>query len=433
MIKRSQGEDYAHQFVKTVLRSRDDLKVPGELIELVYRELSRQEEIASSARDQWGNWEWPYAAAVRKGNLYRPHLDEAILEWAVQNGHALPEAASHRWPGGKRFALCLTHDVDFISRRSTSGAFVRELLSRVARVPYRQKRFVASQCLRQVAKLLAGPLLSRLRSDEYHCFDLCMDLEAKHGFTSTFFMFAEHLPNPHMWDCGYSHGDQLQFYGARVTVREMIRDMRQRGWDIGLHGSYHAATNLAALCEEKRQVEESVEAPVETIRHHYLHYDARVTPALHEQAGFKADSTQGFNRNVGFRAGTSFPYFSWNHQAQRATQVWEIPMHIMDGPLFQLNSLECDLGTAIAYMKTLMDRIEAVGGCLTVNWHPCWLSLPAFAGMYRAILEEAARRAAWGCNASGLVAWWQIDRGKVPSDNSSRDLSTVLNPNRSYV
>jgi hypothetical protein len=182
----------------------------------------------------------------------------------------------------------------------------------------------------------------------------------------------------------------------------MMREMLQRGWDIGLHGSYFSATDLSALLEEKRQVEECAGAPIQTIRHHYLHYDARITPSLHGQAGLKADSTQGFNRNIGFRAGTSFPYYCWNHQDQRTTNVLEIPLHVMDGPLLTSYGLGCNTDMAITYMKMMMDRIAAVGGCLTLNWHPSWLGQGIYAEVYQAILAEAVKRNAWGCSIASL-------------------------------
>ena len=382
----------------------DSALIPEDLLRLVFRELSRQEETESSIRDQKGNWEWPYSEASIEGALYVPRLDVAVLKWAETRGGA---KCLSRWPGNRPFAVCLTHDVDFISRRSASLSFVSELARRWRRGGSGHAYQWAHLFFRNTLKFFAGPILRFRHADEYHCFDTCMDMEAKYGFKSTFFFFAEHLPAPHMWDCGYSHSDRLQFYGTRVTVRQMMREMLRRGWDVGLHGSYHAATDLSALREEKRQVEDSARETIQSIRHHYLHYDARITPSLHEEAGIKSDSTQGFNRNIGFRAGTSFPYLCWDHQAQRATDVLEIPMHIMDGALFQPNELACNTETAIGNVRTLVDRVAAVGGCLTVNWHPCWLNLHSYRDAYEFILAETYRRNAWGCGMKQMLNWTQ--------------------------
>jgi peptidoglycan/xylan/chitin deacetylase (PgdA/CDA1 family) len=295
--------------------------------------------------------------------------------------------------------------VDFISRRATSLRFIGELARRCVKVRSGRFKLSTSQLVRHLAKYLSGPLIRFQKKDEYHCFDRCMEFEAQFGFKSTFFFFAEHLPTPHIWDCGYSHTDKVEFYGLRMTVRAMMREMLQRGWDIGLHGSYCSATDLSALKEEKRQMEESAGATVQAIRHHYLHYDVRVTPSLHERAGLKADSTHGFNRNIGFRSGTAFPYYCWSHQDQRSTNILEIPLHVMDGSLLSAQGLECDIDMATTYMKMMMDRIAAVGGCLTLNWHPSWLSLKPYREAYEWILREARERNAWGCTVQSLLRW----------------------------
>jgi len=63
------------------------------------------------------------------------------------------------------------------------------------------------------------------------------------------------------------------------------------------------------LKRQKGALEKALDHEVVSIRQHYLHYDIRVTPAVHAETGFKYDSTQGFNDNVGFRFGT---YYSWH-------------------------------------------------------------------------------------------------------------------------
>jgi len=391
---------YAVSWVRRVFSQVPEKTIiPEDLLALVFRELSRQEELENDVRDQWGNWEWPYSQSTKDGTLFVPRVDIAVQNWAKICGI---KKSFFRWPDNKPFAMCLTHDVDFISRRATSIRFVLELTRRCVRIKNGKWEFFASQFLRNAVKYLAGPLLRFHGKDEYHCFDTCMELENQYGFKSTFFFFAEHLPAPHIWDCGYSHLDRVMFHGFRTTVRGMMREMLQRGWDIGLHGSYNAATKLDALLSEKEQMEQSTGIPISAIRHHYLHYDARFTPVLHQQAGLKVDSTIGFNRNIGFRSGSSFPHFCWNHQEQQTTNVLEIPLHIMDGTLMALQGLECNTGMAMAYVKMMMDQVASVGGCLTLNWHPSWLSLKPYREIYELTLCEANRRNAWGCSVRDI-------------------------------
>ncbi len=407
------------QYVENWIRSFFDTKlpslpVPKDLSTIIFYELSRFEEFDCEMRDQWGNWEWPYSESTRNSDLYKPFLDLKIRNWTKSlKGIVLPDSVN-RWPEGKSFAICLTHDVDFVSHYSTSISFVLELIYRMIRVPHGQKISMVSKICRHLVKLLFYQIIRNNSPDDYNNFDVCINLEKKYGFTSTFFFFAEHLPAPSIWDCGYSYIDRLHFNGSRVTVQKMIREIMHQGWDVGLHGSYHAATNLIALLEEKRILEKCTGKEIHSIRHHYLHYDARITPSLHEQAGFKNDSTHGFNRNIGFRAGTAFPYLCWDHRLKRATFVHEIPLHITDSPLFTTNGLECNYDMAVKYIKTIMDHIENVGGCLTINWHPAWLRRPNYRAVFEYILEEGSQRNAWGCSIKQLFEWWM--QKKIPCD-----------------
>lgn len=389
--------NWIERFVGQTLKA--DL-IPEDLLELVFRELTRYEEWESNTRDQWGNWEWPYSQSARDGYLYIPRVDIAVQDWAKK---FCANKNVSRWPNNKPFAICLTHDVDLISRRATSKSFIAELVRRCWRAENGKLKILTSQLSRNIAKYFAGPIIRFHKKDEYHCFDYCMELERRFGFKSTFFFFAERLPVPHVWDCGYNYSDQLEFYGKKVSVSEMMREMLRRGWDIGLHGSYLSAENLSALINEKKQLEKCIEIPISAIRHHYLHCDVRITPFLHQQAGLKADLTVGFNRNIGFRSGTAYPYYCWDHKQGQPINVLQIPMHIMDGPLFGSYGLECDINMAIKYAFTLMDRVAEVNGCLTLNWHPSWLSQEPYAKAYQAILKEASKRDAWGCTVKSLM------------------------------
>jgi hypothetical protein len=160
------------------------------------------------------------------------------------------------------------------------------------------------------------------------------------------------------------------------------------------------------LRDEREQVELALGAPVRSVRQHYLRYDPSRTAGIHEAAGFGTDSTQGFNMTTGFRAGTSYPYWAWNHTDGVATRTLEIPLHVMDGPL--IRNADNDPAAAVRHAVAMMDAVERVGGCLTLNWHPDHIGVPGYFDTYRALVSEAAARGAWGCSAGELEAWWRV-------------------------
>jgi hypothetical protein len=184
----------------------------------------------------------------------------------------------------------------------------------------------------------------------------------------------------------------------------MMREIAIRGWDVGLHGSVASATEPGVLDLQKRQVEAITGQRVFTTRQHYLQYDPKRTPSIQAAAGFLADGTQGFNDTVGFRAGTSFPYRVWDWTGNRLLRLWEVPLHIQDGPLLRSWKTVDD---AVSVCVRFMDRVQSVGGCLGLLFHPLSLATDVGLNVYQQVIQEARRRGAWGCSMRQAAEWWQ--------------------------
>ena len=148
------------------------------------------------------------------------------------------------------------------------------------------------------------------------------------------------------------------------------------------------------LEEQRREIEQAAGQPVVSTRQHYLRYSARETPAVHATAGLGVDSTVGWNGIIGFRAGTCFPWWCWDNAKQQSLPVLEVPMAIMDTALFTC-CLDYTEEQGVAHSIEIMDRVQAVGGCLTLNWHPNYIHEPRMWNSYRTLLAEAARRNPW--------------------------------------
>lgn len=400
---------FAHAQMASVLGFAPPESVIDELGPAVFRELSRTPEVESRARDQWGNWEFSFGESNLRGELYRPWLDTPLIERRRALQAAQPGLrAEPPWPEDRPFALCLTHDVDLVSLDPPPGDSLRQLgrdgRLLVAPTSDSGPRGLAARTVARALFRLAT--LKGMGAPSHRGYDAWLAIEARHGFHSTFFFFPEHVPDPHVYDCLYGYDDVVPYDHRRIRVREMMREIARAGWEVGLHGSFHSALRPGLLAEQKAQVEGALGAAVTSTRQHWLHYDARITPRLQSAAGLLADSTQGFNRNIGFRAGTAFPYPCWDHERGEPLPVLEVPQHVMDGALFTANALECDQATAVRHGLHLMDQVQAVGGCLTLSWHPNTITDPVYESVYVTLLAEAARRNAWGCSVGELRTWW---------------------------
>lgn len=396
-LKSPSATTYAQRFIDCVLGIRG-IRLDASLEHAIFRELSRLPEAETKVRDQWGNWEWTFSDAQREGKLYRPWLDEPLAKLRHRLMQEHPEWPwEPLWPDGHSFALCLTHDVDVVSQHSTVSSFFRNC--------YRFSEVRANIVYRMFYTGVKSLIVRSTKNSLWHYEDW-LKLEDRFGFRSTFFFFPYRLIKPASVDANYHPNERIVFAKRPMTVGQMIQVIHRAGWEIGLHGSYHSATEPDILKNERIQIESIINENIVSTRQHWLHYDIHRTPRLQSEAGLRCDSTQGFNRSIGFRAGTSFPYWCWDHSRQIELPVLEIPQHIMDGALFTTNALEYDAELAVLHCIQLMDRVARVGGCLTLSWHPNYLNDEKWWSVYQVLLEEGKRRNAWGCTAGQLYAWW---------------------------
>jgi hypothetical protein len=395
---------FEQEFISRFLRESigcDYADCPGDLAKLIFRELTRQEEFENTRRDSLGRWQAGISTEEREFTAV-PRIDEYLLRLGEElSRRDPPRERKLRWPEGKPFALCLSHDVDFVSARSQTAKFLRRA----------RRLYTAGGAKTMAVKLTVGSLYrlatDTLGPDRYGNFDRWLQLEDRFGYRSSFYFCPSDISQAHVVDPDYRYSDPVLFNGSKMTAASMVREIKNSGWDIGLHGSFYSAWLPGMLMEQRKELESVVGAPVLSCRQHYLQYDVTRTPKLQSEAGFLADSSQGFTTSIGFRAKTSLPYRCWDFGERKTLPILEIPLHVMDTALFFGTNAPANEEEACNRVIKVMDNIERVHGCLTLNWHPHNMVRPAFWNTYRVILEEAHRRGAWGCSVEQLMNWWE--------------------------
>lgn len=398
-----QQTDYLQNFINSVagfclpINCFDEQKLAK-----IFQFLTRQEEIDNLQRDQWGNWEGSYSEAFLDGKLSYPWIDGMIQTKALSYLEANPtQQVISKYPDNKPFALCITHDVDNINYYPSISVFLRALqrIMHCKSLSFEAVQLTILKTIKDVFTHKTGYL-------EQLDFERFIGLEESYGFKSTFYCFSDNLLKPHFYDSYYRFNDYVYHRGLKITLGDMLRSLQIRGWDIGLHGSYKSAFDQQILLHEKQNLERLLRNEVNGIRQHWMHFDIKQTPDIHNELGFSSDSTLGYNRFIGFRSGTSHPHKLWNAKQSCAYKQWEIPLSAMDGSLFYANSMELDADLAISHCIKIMDRVQAIGGVLTINWHPDHLNKPRFWAVYKELLQEASIRNAWGCSIAQLTHRW---------------------------
>ncbi len=135
---------------------------------------------------------------------------------------------------------------------------------------------------------------------------------------------------------------------------------------VGIHPSFGCNIN------EKKLRNEIAGLKIETSinRFHFLQFDLSKTSQILENSSLTIDSSLGFAEEIGFRNGTSLPFYLFDFNKNMTTHVVEIPLILMDATLFYPHYLGIEK-KEIFFEKIvpLITNLKTYGGIFTINFH----------------------------------------------------------------
>jgi hypothetical protein len=253
-------------------------------------------------------------------------------------------------------SLVLSHDVDSNFGHLFAIRESRELLRRDLRAGNVAAARRAAGLLRRLGRRAVRDHDPNDRWQEW------ADLAAEHGGRPTYFVASFGL-----FDRGSDRYDPP--YDARhPQVRATLRRLAESGAEIGVHYSLQARHSVEALRAERERLEDVLEAPVRSARHHWwaLGSPPDATLAGHAEAGIEVDCSIGFNDRIGFRRGIAYPFRPFDRERRQPIPLWELPTLAMDIALF---NPEAPRAAAAGQLAGLLDAVRRWGGSLVLNWH----------------------------------------------------------------
>ena len=284
-------------------------------------------------------------------------------------------SSNNIWPEDKKFALCLTHDVDRVDKSWWHCAYYFAKTGN----PYHLKS-----------------IFTKKKERPYWNFERIITIEQKHGVRSTFFFLNETKKLEILKSETYKLN--LGRYALNdPKIIEIIKLLDGSGWEIGVHGSYDSCNNKELLTQEKRELEKILGRPVVGIRQHYLRLEIPETWKIQQEIGFKYDASFGFRDRVEFRDGKLLPF------RPIGGEFVVIPLAIMDSPLFNSSA---DIKDAWLKCEKMINLAEKTGAVLTILWHNNRFNDHEYPGqtrVYEKIIEESKKRNAWIGTCSGVA------------------------------
>jgi hypothetical protein len=334
---------------------------------------------------------------------------EDILFSAIREGcysQKIPLIFKSCWPDAKKFAVCLTHDVDEVKK--TYQWITRPI------------RCVLAGDFRGL-KAQGRSLLQKFKGVEpYWTFDDITAIEERYHASSTFFFLKEtgnvSLFSPRTWNL---YGRNHTYHDPRVV--SAIRTVSDHGSEVAVHGSFYSFTKPASIAEETRELEDVLHGKVMGIRQHHLNLAIPDTWDYQADAGLIYDSSLGYKDRLGFRWGTSLPFYPF--KGNEMCRIQEIPLLIMDVCLFSVRDPQ-------AACFFISDEVEKFHGVLTLLWHPPVFNTTEFPDareIYCKTIERAQERGALVTNAL-TIATWENNRTRTVLKCRWDDSEIIMEP-----
>ncbi|BAI60841.1 conserved hypothetical protein [Methanocella paludicola SANAE] len=283
------------------------------------------------------------------------------------------------YPENRKFAVCLTHDIDDIYPPQS-----HMLLSSL----YCARNLDIRGIKKHVSWKFKGKDLSPYRN-----FADIVKLEEAYEANSSFYFIATGL-------------DIRRFRYDIGELESELGFLTDKGDEVGLHGGYYSFNRLEDIKIEKKRIEEVLGRSVLGYRNHYLNFSIPDTWELLAKAGFKYDTTLGFKKNIGFVNGMCHPFRPYNLNTGQKIDIMEIPLAVMDQAIFELTRSFTEAWEAV---KALIDAAETHNGIVTLLWHNYAFSSAfreSWKKLYIKILKYCYEKRAWMTSGKEIYGWY---------------------------
>ena len=335
-----------------------------------------------------------------------PTLDihiKMLKQWILNEDIPLLEIPPA--PAGHSFAVCLTHDIDFVGIRNhkfnhTMWGFLYRSTVGAVRDLFRNRislaRLFDIWCS---AASLPFVYLGWAR-DFWEPFEWYLRVEK--NLPATYFLIpfkrlaGERVPVPHASRRATSYDVS--------DISHWTATLQKEHCELGVHG-IDAWHNVDKGRAELARIAGITGGAAVGIRMHWLLRDAN-TASILEECGYDYDSTAGYNETIGYRNGTTQVF-----RPLGAKTLLELPMHIQDGALFFPGRLDLSEPEAEKSCQALVSNANDFGGVLTVLWHDRSHGPERFWGdFYARFVQTLRSQGVWFGTAGQVVGWFRKRR-----------------------
>jgi len=344
-----------------------DTDVPFDVLATIFFHLSRYEEYLSFTPDKHNRFPASASWAYRNECLHLPIVDIYVKRIKKQLLTRFPLLVFAK----KKFSASITYDIDMAwaysnkSYKRTIGGLFRDIFNG-------RWQAVKTRCL----------VLSDHKIDPYQTFDYFDQLHLTYNIQASYFFLL---------------GD----YGAfdkntspsKIVFQQLIQKIAQK-YTVGIHPSYQSNHQDHQLKKEIQLLATITARPITKSRQHFLKLHLPNTYRQLIEQNIRADYSMGYATNIGFRAGTSLPFYWYDLEKERSTRLRIHPFQVMDVTL--KDYLQLSPEQAKAKISELIQAIQSTDGVFCSLWHNSSFSFienwEGWKAVYEHLLKEVNKK-----------------------------------------
>ena len=302
-----------------IIKNENKVIFNFDIIAATFFMLSRFEELHCNEKDEHCRFPFDKSFAYINGFLDRPIIDEYAL--IIQNWikYLFPN-----WELPKnQFKFNISHDIDLLYDKkifTSNKQIIRNIKKHIISFDYRK-------VFQVIVKGFKYQFGIKVNKRYINGIETLISLLEKSNLKSTFYFMGA---KKKQYDQGY---DIFEF-------KNLIKNITDRNHEIGFHPGYHTMDDGKRMIEEKSKIDQALLKPTTKSRQHYLRFIVPNTYWLLFKCGIKYDSTLGYSKVNGFRAGTCYPFKPYDIKKDIVIPIIENPLVVMDKPLIFNNITE---------------------------------------------------------------------------------------------
>lgn len=328
--------------------------------------LSRYEEYLPHQKDAYGRYDHQTSLAYREGFLNQPLVNYWLNDLRKILVAKFPSFSFHHLP----FTFLPTYDIDMAWSYRHKGwwrNFGGYINSVIKADGYRLKERFS--------------VLSGMQKDPFDAYSWMNGLHEKYKLKPYYFFLVSQTKGKY----------DKNIRPSLQAMQELIYDHAIR-YPVGIHPSWQSGDNNSLIEKEKNTLSKITGSEILSSRQHYIRFTLPETFRLLIKSGIRFDFSMGYGSINGFRASVASPFYWYDLENEKQTDLTLFPFCFMDANSFYEQKFNAE--QALEEMRHYYNVLKEVRGLFMMIWHNNFLGTDKQFNGWREAYEQFIKETA---------------------------------------